>query len=664
MVYHFKFKQNVCWFFCLVFFATIAIAQNPGETWDKFVRPEQAGWSSEKLKGLYDNSDASALLIVYNGKIVATFGNIQRRYKCHSVRKSFLSALYGIYEAEGVIDLNKTLKELNIDDITPLTESEKEAQIIDLLKARSGVYIPAGAESLDMKESRPERDSHPHDTFWYYNNWDFNVLGTIFEKETQQDIFEAFYHQIAEPLQMEDFRLMDGTHDYYERRVSIHPSYPFKVSARDMARFGQLYLQKGKWNEKQIIPEKWIEDSITSHSYHADNGKGYGYLWWTDENFNGSKMYHASGYGGHYIGVFPAEQVVIVLRADTYTFKSIQNRQNLIQKIFSARDCMPEKNPKFIPFTSAAKMATIPLSEDDKNKYVGAYKGIYLDTYGLRDEAGPEHRFFILMRDGDLILERYDYFYHFSLLPLSKERFFVEDLELFLTFEFDDNGNPIKPVFHKTEVTEKLYDTIRGQGIAASIKQFEELKDGIKDEFDLKFLAYNLSLIGKHDEALEVLRLNVARFNQSLNCHRYFVKKYLELKDIQSLSRAYEQILHQLKKEQKDYTIVQWYDEWLRARAYPIPLSDEEKERYVGNYGPRHVIVKNGELYYYRDNPIIREYRMVKLSENVFVLDDNFTDEFRIKFVLGKDNKASKLIGFYINGYQDESVRSNNRAKE
>jgi len=98
------------------------------------------------------------------------------------MRKSLLSGLYGIYEAEGKIDLSKTLGELGIRDYIRLTAVEKQATVADLLKARSGVYIPATGEADSMVANRPERGSHAPGTFWYYNNWDFNALGTIFDQ--------------------------------------------------------------------------------------------------------------------------------------------------------------------------------------------------------------------------------------------------------------------------------------------------------------------------------------------------------------------------------------------------------------------------------------------------------------------------------------------------
>ena len=115
----------------------------PGEYWMRYADVEQAGFDAAKLAAARETWEAlpsSAFLIVADGAVVAAWGEVGRRFMCHSVRKSFLSALYGIYWDRGEIELNKTLADLGIDDEPdPLLESEKQARILDLLKARSGV---------------------------------------------------------------------------------------------------------------------------------------------------------------------------------------------------------------------------------------------------------------------------------------------------------------------------------------------------------------------------------------------------------------------------------------------------------------------------------------------------------------------------------------------
>lgn len=298
----------------------------PGKSWEKISLPESVGWSSEKLEKAREYSrriKTAGVMIIYKGKILKQWGETTRKFRCHSVRKSFLSALYGIYVHNGAIDLKKSMKDLIIDDNPPsLIKLEKTATVKMLLKARSGVYHPALYESPGMKASRPRRHSHAPGSFWYYNNWDFNALGTIFEMETGKKIFEDFKKSIADTIGMEDYEVTDG--QYFRGPDSIHPAYPFRMSARDMARFGLLFLRKGKWHDKQIIPESWIKESTTSYSDAGQSG-GYGYMWWIAVNgrhFPGMRTpkgtYSARGAGGHFIVVIPEFDLVVVHRVNTF----------------------------------------------------------------------------------------------------------------------------------------------------------------------------------------------------------------------------------------------------------------------------------------------------------------------------------------------------------
>jgi len=174
-----------------------------------YVSPEAVGFSSEKLEAagrFAEQIGSSAVMALYDGRVFFDWGKTTAKYSVHSIRKPFLGAIFGIHVAHGDIDLDASLEDLAIDDIPPaLTAEEKQATVRDLLKSRSGVYHPAAAEAPIMEETRPGRGSHPPGTFFYYNNWDFNVLGTIFEQETGRDIFEAFRDEIAGPIGMQDF---------------------------------------------------------------------------------------------------------------------------------------------------------------------------------------------------------------------------------------------------------------------------------------------------------------------------------------------------------------------------------------------------------------------------------------------------------------------------
>ena len=286
----------------------------PGASWQRITAPEKAGWSKEKLAAARqfaetDSIHSTAVMIVQGGEVVDQWGDFDKKIDAYSVRKSLISALYGIYSSEGVIDINETLERLGIDDSPdPLTKEEKQARIVDLLRARSGVYHLVDFETASMTKNRPTRGSHAPGTFWYYNNWDFNVLGTIFEKKTGLKIGQAFYERIAKPIGMQDFQPNDVC--YFGGPASIHPTYHFEITARDLARFGLLYLHHGRWNGKQIVPEAWVEKSSHASEMISSNGVnlgGYEYLWWIDyggvhfPEISLPGIYSARGAGAHYL---------------------------------------------------------------------------------------------------------------------------------------------------------------------------------------------------------------------------------------------------------------------------------------------------------------------------------------------------------------------------
>jgi CubicO group peptidase (beta-lactamase class C family) len=303
----------------------------PAEHWPKAQKPELLGWSVEKLAAAREYSkqiDTAALMIVDNGVVVDAWGNIAKNYQCHSMRKSIMSAIIGVHVDQGNLDLSKTIEELGIDDYAPaLTTEEKQATAGDLIKARSGIYHAALGESQGMKAMRPERHSHAPGTFWYYNNWDFNALGTIFEQETGTKIFEEFARRFAKPLQMEDFKVGNCRYltadNYGEFLTSRHRYYLFRVSARDLARFGLLFLRDGRWHDQHIVSSAWVKESTASHSDIGPD-RGYGYMWWTGTReglFTSVKVkdhsYYAAGWGGHRIFVLPYRNLVVVHRVNT-----------------------------------------------------------------------------------------------------------------------------------------------------------------------------------------------------------------------------------------------------------------------------------------------------------------------------------------------------------
>jgi CubicO group peptidase (beta-lactamase class C family) len=82
------------------------------------------------------------------------------------------------------------------------------------LQSRSGIYIEAACEAPEMKDTRPPRGSHLPGTFFYYNNWDFNAAGTVFQQEAGVAIHEEFISRIADPIGMESSESFDVNYRY------------------------------------------------------------------------------------------------------------------------------------------------------------------------------------------------------------------------------------------------------------------------------------------------------------------------------------------------------------------------------------------------------------------------------------------------------------------
>jgi CubicO group peptidase (beta-lactamase class C family) len=269
-----------------------------------------------------------ALVVLTDGQPVLSWGDVATPYRVASVRKSFLSALFGIAVQQRSIDLDSSLAKLGIDDHRALTEAEKTATVRQLLQSRSGIYLPAAGESAAADASRPARGSHAPGTHWWYNNWDFNVLGEIYQRLTNQGLFTAMEHLLFRPLGFQDLDPATHLRLIYTANAPRFPMYDMLLSARDMARFGQMYLEGGRYAGRQLVPAPWVAESTRAHSLtgHPDGAlfSGYGYMWWVTAKAaweNGAPVpapsFAAAGIGGRFIAVLPTLRTVLATQPFT-----------------------------------------------------------------------------------------------------------------------------------------------------------------------------------------------------------------------------------------------------------------------------------------------------------------------------------------------------------
>jgi len=310
---------------------------------------EEMGYDSQKLsiirKQIIDSLNTTGLVVVVDGKILFEYGDIEELSYIASCRKSLLSMMFGNYVENGTIDLDMTLEELDIDDIQGLLPIERQATIRHLISARSGIYHPASNEGSDLRHAPPRGSVKPGE-YYLYNNWDFNAAGEIFEQLTHKDIYETFEHDIAIPIQMQDFKL-ENQRKNGDSTKSNFLAYHFWVSTRDMARLGLLMLNQGNWNGNQVIPMDWVElstSTITPTSeinpeFKRDWKLAYGYMWWiwNDDNeiFEGS--YYAAGAYGQYLAIIPKLNMVISHKTN-YAYRRITEFPEFRELVYKIND--------------------------------------------------------------------------------------------------------------------------------------------------------------------------------------------------------------------------------------------------------------------------------------------------------------------------------------
>jgi CubicO group peptidase (beta-lactamase class C family) len=298
----------------------------PGTEWERVPSAAAAGWSQadlDSVRARISTLPTTGFVAVVGGRVLFEYGDLTAQSYLASIRKSVLSMLYGIAQEKGEVHLDRTLAENGIDDVGGLTAEEKQATTRDLLGARSGVYHEASNGGDDLA-SAPPRGSQKHGTYQLYSNWDFNVLGTIYEKETGRNIYDDVESRIARPIGMQDWdRSLQRKNG--DSTKSIHPAYHMLFTTRDMARIGYLMLREGRWKDRQVVPRDWVHESTRPVTRvwemhpvrrQTEGPFGYGYLWWVWDGQWAQGPYEGAYTGlgavGQQISVLPKLDLVVV----------------------------------------------------------------------------------------------------------------------------------------------------------------------------------------------------------------------------------------------------------------------------------------------------------------------------------------------------------------
>lgn len=298
----------------------------PGKDWAPVANPEAHGLTAAVRKdvdAMLDGLSTTSFITVAGGEVLYTYGDPSEVSYLASTRKSILSMLMGQPVTDGTIDLDRTMEDLGIEEDHGLLPIEKTAKLRDLLVSCSGVYHQPGSPGSSTKNV-PERGSKEPGTYFHYNNWDFNVLGAVFEQLTGRSVFQAFAEDFAGPMHLQDFDPTRQRMMGYEG-ASRYLAYHFFLSGRDMARLGLAMVRKGRWGEARVMPEGWVEES-TRIRVPADKMNesaksrvaGYSYLWWipvvTKDTPEWAGACVAAGHFGQFVLCLPALDMVFVNR--------------------------------------------------------------------------------------------------------------------------------------------------------------------------------------------------------------------------------------------------------------------------------------------------------------------------------------------------------------
>ncbi|MCP3672978.1 MAG: serine hydrolase [Gammaproteobacteria bacterium] len=162
-------------------------------------------------------------------------------------------------------------------------------------------------------------DTTPGTTFAYSTGVSYGI-GKIVQQSSGMDIHQFMEQYLFTPLQITDY-------DYWALDGQIHTGSALYLSIRDMAKLGQLFLDKGLWNGTRVISEAWVDEA--TERYVDNVNWGYGYQWWMRRfQVNGQSLdcFYADGFGGQYIFVFPEINAIIAFHGDAYTDEEKEHR--------------------------------------------------------------------------------------------------------------------------------------------------------------------------------------------------------------------------------------------------------------------------------------------------------------------------------------------------
>ncbi len=298
--------------------------------------PEPQGISSADLLGFVNEAEQKlnalhSFMLVRHGQVVAEGWwkpyAADEPHMLYSLSKSFTSTAVGLAVAEG---------KLKVDDpvlgFFPAEAPAEPSANLKAMRVRDLLTMSTGHHEDDVKDFPYQSDesvvkvflarpvSHKPGTFFFYNTPASYMLSAIVQKVTGQPVVEYLRPRLFDPLGIEN-----PTWDASKQGVSLG-GFGLNVRTEDIARFGQLYLQKGMWQGKQLLPAAWVETATSrmmsnGSSPSSDWEQGYGYQFWRSRH----GFYRGDGAHGQFCLVLPQYDAVVAITSGTRDMASVMN---------------------------------------------------------------------------------------------------------------------------------------------------------------------------------------------------------------------------------------------------------------------------------------------------------------------------------------------------
>lgn len=304
-------------------------------------RPEAQGVSLSALVAFVDEANRKidclhSFMLLRHGQVVAEGWwrpyDAQTRHELYSLSKSFTSTAVGLAIADGKLSLDDLVLKFFPDDAPEKPSKNLQAmRVHDLLRMSTGhqsepkLFSAQGPKLAASKQPWVKTFlSHPvpfkPGTHFLYNTPATYMLSAIVQKVTGETVLDYLRPRLFAPLGIEN-----PTWGTSPQGITLG-GYGLSIRTEDIARFGQLYLQKGRWNGQQLVPTAWVEAATARQTANGSNpdsdwDQGYGYQFWRARH----GAYRGDGAFGQFCIVLPRQDAVIAITSGTRDMQAVLN---------------------------------------------------------------------------------------------------------------------------------------------------------------------------------------------------------------------------------------------------------------------------------------------------------------------------------------------------